>query len=302
MQDFDRFLLAVVYDIPVFVFVVDRDDGRVVYANQFLKAMRSSDCVGQFFATLFPGGGAKDHFLSYAQRPVSARSADFLPPQSEYYDDESENWYHVLQRPIHWIDGSRKVVFVLNEINALKHMQKELSEAHATLALKNRELQHAARTDQLTQLANRHQLDAQIEHEMARTQRSSRPFAVLLFDCDHFKSVNDRHGHQAGDRVLIEIASLMRSHVRVTDTVGRWGGEEFLAVLPESDLAGARLVAEKVRQAVAAHSFADVGPQTLSVGLALLGPEETAKSLIARADAALYRAKNRGRNRVEAAE
>lgn len=304
MQGFDQFLLSVVYNIPNFIFVVDRADNRIIYANPFMQQALGADCVGRPFAECFCGAGGGHFFVSYAQQhaAASAGETNMPPQQSEYYDDESENWYHVLQRPITWIDGTSKIVFVLNEINALKRLQKDLSEAHATLAFKNRELEIAAKTDCLTQLYNRHHLDAVIEQEFARFRRCAKPFSVFIADCDKFKSVNDTHGHLLGDLVLIEIARMARKAVRDIDTVGRWGGEEFLVILPETGLAGAVQAAEKLRQTIAAHDFPAVGRKTASFGVAELRPAESIKDLIARADEALYRAKENGRNRVEASE
>ena len=171
MQDFDRYLLSVVYDIPNFIFVVDPIDRKIVYANQFMQQTLGADCVGQLFSKRFSSAGGDHFFLSYAQQQESAASGTkaFLPPQSEYYDDETENWYHVLQRPIIWPDNTSKIVFVLNEINALKHLQKNLSEAHATLSLKNRELEQernkAVTRSETNAILNT--LVASVSHELA---------------------------------------------------------------------------------------------------------------------------------------
>lgn len=303
MENFNRFLLAVVYDIRNLVFVVDPVDKCIIYANQHMLDTLGSDCVGRRFSEKFGGAGGDHFFISYTNSQKSpAAAADVIEElqlQSEYYDDESENWFHVLQRPIKWIDGTNKIVFALNEINSLKRLQKELSEAHARLAFKNHELEIAVKTDRLTQLYNRHHLDEVIELEAARFRRTSNPFSIFLADCDMFKMVNDCHGHQVGDLVLIDIARLMRANVRVTDTVGRWGGEEFLAILPDTRIEGAARAAEKLRQAIAAHSFPTVGHKTASFGVAEIRPQESIKELIGRTDEALYRAKENGRNRIE---
>ena len=306
MDNFDRFLLTVVYDIPNLVFVVDPIDKRIIYANQHMLDLLGTDCIGSSFAEKFSSAGGDHFFVSYQHGRTSlaadsavADATETLPLQSEYYNDESEDWFHVLQRPIKWLDGTRKIVFVLNEINALKRLQKELSEAHATLAFKNRELDKAAKTDHLTQLSNRHHLDEVLNRECARFKRTGSPFAIFIVDCDKFKSVNDSHGHQVGDLVLIDIARLMHGNVRATDTVGRWGGEEFLVILPDTGLESAAQVAEKLRLAIATHRFPSVEHKTASFGVAEMRPNESIKELIARADLALYRAKEDGRNRVE---
>lgn len=301
MDGFDRFLLTVVYDIPSLIFVVDPETKTLVYANQRMLDTLGADCVGKRFVDCFAGAGGDHFFVSFSRKPADMESPHLeVPLQSEYYDDDSENWYHIMQRPVTWYDRSRKLVIVLNEINGLKRLQNELSEAHASLAFKNRELEIAARTDRLTQLNNRHQLDDVMERELLRFQRSRKPFSVLLIDCDYFKSVNDDHGHQVGDLVLIEMARVLRQTVRVTDTVGRWGGEEFLVIMPETELYGALQVGEKIRQAIDAHVFPTVGHRTASFGAAELRSADDIKGIIARADEALYLAKANGRNRVEA--
>jgi diguanylate cyclase (GGDEF)-like protein len=158
-------------------------------------------------------------------------------------------------------------------------------------------------TDGLTGLWNRRNFDLRLESELSRAVRFSEPFAVVFVELDQMKVVNDRHGHQAGDTVLIELARRLSEAVREVDLVARWGGDEFTLLLPKTGLAGALLLAEKIRAAVADAPFrVDTGALdiTISVGVAAY-PEHGAagKDLMAAADAAMYRAKARGRNRVE---
>ncbi|MBF0126702.1 MAG: diguanylate cyclase [Magnetococcales bacterium] len=156
-------------------------------------------------------------------------------------------------------------------------------------------------TDRLTQLYNRLMLDEAFSNEIARAGRFKHPLSVILCDVDHFKSVNDTFGHQVGDEVLVHLAQLLRANVRKFDIPGRWGGEEFLIICPETDTAGAMALAEKLRQAIAAHDFPVVGHKTSSFGVGSLKPNETTNALVHRVDAALYRAKRNGRDRVELA-
>jgi diguanylate cyclase (GGDEF)-like protein len=166
-------------------------------------------------------------------------------------------------------------------------------------------LQHMSRHDSLTKLLNRRALMASLETEQVRVQRGSAGWALLLLDIDHFKRVNDRHGHAMGDEVLCRVASVLRRSAREIDTVARMGGEEFCVLAPLTDLHGAALLAERLRQAVAASAEGPGAvPVTISVGVALAGPAaelapETAEAALARADVALYRAKSAGRDRVE---
>ena len=123
---------------------------------------------------------------------------------------------------------------------------------------------------------------------------SGAPVSVILLDLDHFKAVNDQHGHPVGDRVLVTIGELLKAGSRQTDEVGRWGGEEFLVVCRDTDVAGARALAQKLREHIAAHDFGVVGHRTASFGVAQLADGEDVAGLVARADVALYRAGARG--------
>jgi diguanylate cyclase (GGDEF)-like protein len=155
--------------------------------------------------------------------------------------------------------------------------------------------------DGLTQIANRRAFDEALQREISRAQRYERPMSLLLFDVDHFKQTNDRWGHLAGDMVLRELAATVAPQLRRQDTVARVGGEEFAVIAPEVDLAGARVLAEKIRKLVAAAEFRferDRVPTTVSIGTAELGAGDGPQDLYARADAALYEAKQGGRNRV----
>ena len=166
------------------------------------------------------------------------------------------------------------------------------------LKVLNRALAHLSVTDQLTDLFNRQKLAEVFASELQRTRRFGQPFSVILLDIDHFKLVNDQHGHQAGDRVLVAVARLLAEKTRETDTVGRWGGEEFLSICPQTDPPGAMILAEKVRAGIAEFDFPLVHHVTISLGVATCRPDDDIDGLIARADAALYEAKNAGRNRV----
>lgn len=163
-------------------------------------------------------------------------------------------------------------------------------------------LHRIASTDPLTNLLNRRAMTELIEREVARSQRTRQPLALLLCDIDHFKRINDGHGHAAGDHVLQTVANLLQATVREYDCVARWGGEEFLILLPDASLTGAATIAERLRAAVqvCAISFEDQTiPVTMTLGVSPLHPEENWHSAVNRADEALYRGKANGRNRVE---
>jgi len=162
-------------------------------------------------------------------------------------------------------------------------------------------MKHLAMVDPLTGAYNRRHGEAILAAEFGRRKRSGLPFAVLMMDVDHFKAINDQFGHPAGDAVLCAVVQTCRTVLRAVDLVVRWGGEEFLAVLPETESAGARAIAERLRLAVAALEVADAGGAdiriTISTGIAVTASDSVGE-LLSRADVALYEAKEAGRNRV----
>ena len=177
-------------------------------------------------------------------------------------------------------------------------MSAEEARAHAEVA------QERAMTDALTGLLNRYGLQRSLARELAEARRYHRHFSCLLIDLDNFKVINDTYGHAAGDATLKQVAAILMESVRGSDTVCRYGGEEFLIMLPETNLEGAFALAEKIRKATASRLFGDderAFRLTLSAGAATLSGAESGNDMIARADMALYHAKAQGRNRVEKA-
>ncbi len=162
----------------------------------------------------------------------------------------------------------------------------------------NEQLQVKSQTDPLTGLANRAALDRRFARALAQARRYDRPLSIVMLDIDHFKSINDEFGHQMGDRVLKEFADMLVSGLRGSDAVGRWGGEEFLLLCPETSSQQAAAFAERLCEQSRALSFSTGQTQTLSAGVAELNATDTVDSLLRRADAALYRAKHEGRDRV----
>lgn len=165
-------------------------------------------------------------------------------------------------------------------------------------------LKFAATHDSLTRLLNRAEIVAGLKRELARSQRDGQRVAVILADLDHFKQVNDSLGHAAGDEVLEVVAKRLKSHLRTYDLVGRYGGEEFLIVLPGCNLAPATQRAEQLRSAISGSSILTmfgIVPITLSMGVTVstLGDDFTAQQLLRQADEALYQAKEAGRNCVQ---
>jgi diguanylate cyclase (GGDEF)-like protein len=164
-----------------------------------------------------------------------------------------------------------------------------------------RKLDFRATTDPLTGLFNRRKLNHELSLEIARSQRYQTPLSVVIFDVDYFKAINDTHGHQFGDKVLIELSKFVASRIRKTDVLARWGGEEFMLLVPGSSGHRARQFAENLRDSVRQFAAGEAGIVTCSFGVAEFEAGDTAETLIARADEALYRAKINGRDRVELA-
>ncbi len=164
-------------------------------------------------------------------------------------------------------------------------------------------LERLAITDAHTRAFNRRYLLPRLHEEMARSERTGSPFSLLVMDLDHFKDVNDRHGHAAGDAVLRLFAERVREATRRQDVLVRWGGEEFILLMPDTGLETARTVAERIRAEVAAQPFELGGGaevrQTVSIGAATWDGREPPEALEQRADAAMYEAKRAGRDRVE---
>ncbi len=171
------------------------------------------------------------------------------------------------------------------------------------VVVSQRQLRKMALTDPLTGLLNRRQITFLADKVLARFRRGGCPVVVLLMDVDHFKGINDRFGHNVGDQVLQEIAGILQSLLRGQDLIGRWGGEEFLVILPDTDTETGRVSAERIRQTLMDYDWQaltgeDVGV-TMSTGVSELRKGETLGETIRRADQALYNGKVRGRNRVE---
>ena len=168
----------------------------------------------------------------------------------------------------------------------------------STLERTAERMRELAHTDALTGLGNRRQADLWLVREVQRAARYARPFTVLMLDIDHFKRLNDDHGHAAGDRVLVDLASELVGMVRASDAVVRWGGEEFLVLAPETALEDAVQVAELIRRQIAKLPLGEAHRVTVSIGVAAHRTGDDPESLVARADAALYMAKRSGRNAV----
>ncbi|MEO8523622.1 MAG: GGDEF domain-containing protein [Caldimonas sp.] len=187
----------------------------------------------------------------------------------------------------------------------LEEAIRQLALTRSLLADKQREcnelaraLAHDAHSDALTGLFNRRKFNDLCAAEVVRSARYGTPLALIMVDIDHFKSVNDQHGHLVGDLALVDVTRVLGEEIRASDALCRWGGEEFMILAPHLDLAGAVQMADKLRAAVAEADFGLAGKITCSFGVAALDDSDRAVDLILRADTCLYRAKRTGRNCV----
>ncbi len=209
--------------------------------------------------------------------------------------DGAERWLHVHRYQVPDEDGRvSRVAGTAVDITDLKQVELELQRANA-------ELKRQAYYDRLTGVANRHYFETLLNRELARADRYGAPFALVMFDLDHFKRVNDTFGHAAGDVVLQEVTRVIAERLRDADVLGRWGGEEFMVLLPGTQEADAARVAETMRARVEGHDFPEAGRVTISLGVAAFCAGEPRTGLLRRVDEALYRAKGEGRNRVAVA-
>lgn len=182
---------------------------------------------------------------------------------------------------------------------ALVESNQALFNANRELEARKIELERLSVTDRLTGLYNRLMLDKVLDEVILQKLNHSTNFALILLDIDKFKSINDTYGHPLGDKILIEIAQLLTEKARKVDVVGRWGGEEFLIICRNTEIEEAYQIAEKIRKSIELFSFTSIKQGTASFGVTAVRQRDSISQMISRADQALYRAKQSGRNRVE---
>lgn len=203
----------------------------------------------------------------------------------------------VAERNVAEMERLNQAILSLNDELAVRN--RELVAAYQDLEESKVEVMRLMLTDALTGLANRRRIEELMEYELGRFARYGGPCAVALGDLDHFKVVNDTWGHRAGDQVLVATAAAMQRQLRAADTVGRWGGEEFAIILPQTTLDGAMIVVDRMRAGIAEAPIEAIGrPVTISFGVTALAADDTAASVIQRVDSALYASKRLGRNRT----
>ncbi len=194
--------------------------------------------------------------------------------------------YHVeIRLQLMYFNGRKQFVVTAHDISKRIKMEEMLHKL--------------ATVDSLTGIYNRHHINEELDIELERANRYNGMFALIMFDLDHFKQINDTYGHDVGDKVLKKFSRLVLNEIRESDRFGRWGGEEFILILPELNKEQALQVAEKLRKDISIHKFEGVPQVTVSIGVSTYHPESTKKSLLKRVDDAMYQAKKAGRNTVQ---
>lgn len=246
-------------------------------------------------------------YLSTVQSDLEAgRTPQSFRGELEYRcKDGSTLWTEVMAHPLVNDHDIVEILGVTRDISEHKRLLQEIAQAKDATEAANQALQHAnmklarlATTDTLTGVWNRRHFEEIADTERTRALRYKQALSLLILDVDHFKRINDRHGHPTGDQVLIGLTSLISGALRQTDVLARWGGEEFVVIMPHCVASEAVLLAEKLCTLTATHVFPDVGKVTASFGAAELKLDEPIEAWFKRVDLALYTAKTSGRNRV----
>lgn len=285
-------ILAVLPD-PVFVLsrtgryltVTGGTDARYYHDGSSLIGKYIADILAEDKANWFIGEIGKAlgmgglHIVEY---PLAGSDVKGLTQEGP----DSPIWFEGRIQALDFqVDGEDAVLWVASNISARHDMEEQLRKL--------------SQTDSLTGLSNRRRFSELATEELARALRYEHPISILIFDIDHFKRINDNFGHHAGDLVLIELAKIVLDCTRESDSVARWGGEEFTVLMPFTGLVAAVSVGEKIRKEIALHPFPNGLEVTVSIGIAEWQlHDESVDSVVSRADDALYLAKDAGRNRI----
>lgn len=283
----DKFILLF-KNSPIGMAMVSHDTGEFLEVNQALL-----DYVGY----------SKEEFLKLTFWDITPREYDdqeqtqieelnrtgkFGPNEKEYIRKDGTRFPIRLSGfKMKDVDSKEVVWGIIEDITLEKAFEKE-----------HEKVKYLSITDHLTGLYNRQKLEEVLKNEIDRVSRYHTIFSVILLDVDFFKDVNDTYGHCVGDDVLIAIVDILRHSCRKADSVGRWGGEEFMIICPETDPTDGTKLAEHIRSSIEKHSLPMVGQKTVSVGITGYQKSDDIKTIITRVDRALYQAKALGRNKV----
>lgn len=292
----NNFLKTILENLYDGVYFVDCDR-KILYWNkgaENITGYTSSEVIGKQCSDNISQVNDNGVQLCMTTCPLAKTVADSMPREINLYIRHKKGHrVPVLARTTTLHDSQGQIVGAI-EI---------FSDNSPRLAITHRikELEKMALLDPLTELANRRYIESNMQIKLSEMRRYSRPFGILFMDIDHFKKVNDLHGHDIGDKVLVMVANTFVKNVRGSDTIGRWGGEEFLAIIPNVNEKQLYLTANKLRVLVEQSGFSvDSGivQVTVSIGAALAQPKDTIETLLKRVDKLLYYSKINGRNRV----
>ena len=303
-----HWLLAIVQSIDVGVVVFDREY-RVEVWNTFMEnrsGLMPSEVHQRSFFDVFPEVNEEwfrqkvesvatlgtPGFTIWEQRPYLVHFKSYQPITGQ----EDFMYQNTTLLPLRSVNSEvGHICLIIYDVTSVAVNRRQLQSV-------NEQLQLLSSTDRLTQLYNRGHWEECLQHEYARHRRYGTNASLVMFDIDHFKRINDTYGHQAGDGVIQQVADVVREHVRDTDIAGRYGGEEFAVLLPDTNSSGAERFAERLRLAIEALTVTHDSHEirfTISLGVAdLAGGCDGHKALIECADSALYASKRNGRNRV----
>ncbi len=298
----------VVESVPIGMFQTT-SEGKVIYINPAAATIFGYDSPQEMSAAVQSGTLAEILYANPWRRNDYIRELRAEPGRWHLFEDRF--WHKdgslfdgvlYFSERVHAATNEPYLFGFIRDVSELKRTAAELNTRNAELQALTLRLEEMATTDALTAIYNRRKFNQLIKTEIARAQRYGEPLSLIILDIDHFKQVNDTFGHKAGDRVLVALANLMRSTSRAVDIIARWGGEEFVVLAPGTDVTTAATAAERLRERIARRSFPSCGAVTASFGVAGYRAGDTADQLFTRADGALYKAKQKGRNRVEVAD
>ncbi|MEO1816009.1 MAG: diguanylate cyclase [Acetobacterium sp.] len=265
--------------------ITTMEDGKLfAYNRAFLKMIRTrgKTIIDESFNIhdLYFELDKRDQLIAELKRTGVSENMEIM-----VNDENNEMFVGLVSAQAINIDGEPHILSVIRDITQIKRLEEEI----AKLSI----------MDKLTQVFNRPKLDDFLQCELERSERTKATFAIILVDVDSLRSINESYGNPVGDDLLVAVAAMLQNNVRVTDIVGRWSGEEFLIILPDTDEKGAVTLAEKIKTIVENTNFKIVGKLTASFGVSAYRKDLLPATLISRALAARNRAKEKGQNRVE---
>jgi len=299
-----HWLQAIVHFVPIGIFQVDGSD-KYIFVNPAWESITGCPVTQALGANWWSVIHPEDKDMVFHHWNKAEKEEKELSIECRIITGKNELRWIRLQTSFLFDDSWKNVFGSIENITSKKTSELQREKMITELTEIKKQLEVSSRTDPLTSLLNRRGLEQEMVFEKNRMDRSGNPFSLVLCDIDYFKTINDTYGHDAGDYILTEFAQVIESHSRKQDIVCRWGGEEFLLLLPETDLQGASALAEKIRAQIEKFTFTYQGQAitfTLSLGVACMSKDQTIDDCIKSADRRLYLAKSQGRNRVVTSE